>query len=527
LVPWYAAAVAMGDDGQLVRIGGPIPAVAAKPSEELALAFVQEGKELKRYTIGELLKGQPVKGSGPAGETCLLWLARAPGFDKKGKWFEVTLVDGSSYMFDPATGKILQRSIDETVLKGTPLGIVPVSGGLKATRAARGTAASYRAFGLGLYARLRGGAQADRNLVFCPLDLAANLTVVGAGARGQTAKGFGKVLHLPASAPGWPDQWVRDLRQLYAVVGMEPALKAAPEVKGLPILRSCVSLWAGKDLVLTDAYTKALAELPGVAVRQVDPAKAGEAVKQINDEVRKATRGKIADLLSPGDVSAETKAVLASATFLAAGWLYPFTPTAAPQPFHVDEKRSVKVATLTNLQSYRAVRDPDADALELPYRQGRLSMVILLPDHLTPLSSFEDSLSDKRLDELLSAIDAAAPRPVAVSLPKFKIASRKYSLKEPLAELGLAAAFGGKADFSGLSSKGNLELDKVIHQTVLEVDEYGTVAAAATASPLLPRRRPADAGQFIVERPFVFLIRDRASGAVLFLGRVVDPSRET
>ena len=158
-------------------------------------------------------------------------------------------------------------------------------------------------------------------------------------------------------------------------------------------------------------------------------------------------------------------------------------------------------------------------AVEMPYENERLSMVLLVPRQRDGIGALEEALNAENLSRWL---DGLAERKVHVRMPRFKIEDR-FHLEETLPAMGMPLAFTpGRADFSGISGDpGHVWIDAVIHQTFIEVDEEGTEAAAATA---VVTKRGGGPPIISADHPFLFLIRDRATGAILFLGRVADPS---
>jgi serine protease inhibitor len=158
------------------------------------------------------------------------------------------------------------------------------------------------------------------------------------------------------------------------------------------------------------------------------------------------------------------------------------------------------------------------DILELPYQGDRLAMVVLLPKKRDGLTALEKSLSRENLDRWLGLL---GPQPVRLSLPRFKL-ERRFELSRTLQAMGMIDAFAaGKADFSGMTGNRELFISLVIHQAEVEVNEEGTEASAATA---VVHKRGAPPTAFVADHPFLFLIRDRQSGSILFMGRVVNPS---
>jgi serpin B len=163
--------------------------------------------------------------------------------------------------------------------------------------------------------------------------------------------------------------------------------------------------------------------------------------------------------------------------------------------------------------------DTDVQVVRLPY-QGDVAMVVLLPA-AGNLAAFEEALAAERLDRILASME---PRPVALTLPRWSYTSDGFRLKPSLEELGMRDAFApGRADFSGIDGTRGLIVDDVYHKAMVVVDEEGTEAAAATGSSMMVTSAPAPAVEMRVDRPFIFLIQDTSTGALLFAGRIVDP----
>jgi serine protease inhibitor len=159
---------------------------------------------------------------------------------------------------------------------------------------------------------------------------------------------------------------------------------------------------------------------------------------------------------------------------------------------------------------------------ELPYAGGDLSMVILLPQSAGGLAVLETQLTARNLSEWLAALEKARETDTWVSLPRFKIAA-SLALKD-LLKRRLPTAFSDRfADFSGMDGTTNLYLSDVVHRAEVEANEEGTKAVAAT---LMLAKSRSMTPSFAADHPFIFLIRDNASGSILFLGKLVDPSEE-
>jgi len=160
----------------------------------------------------------------------------------------------------------------------------------------------------------------------------------------------------------------------------------------------------------------------------------------------------------------------------------------------------------------------DLQILEMPYKGGKLSMLILLPP-LDGMKKLEKEISPEKLETWRKNI---SNRRVDVFLPRF-ILNAKYMLHDTLARMGMSAAFTDKADFSGMDGTNSLHIQRVVHQGLVEVNEEGTEAAAATGVAMGLKSMPMAAPKFLADHPFIFLIQERETGKIIFMGRVEKP----
>jgi serpin B len=236
----------------------------------------------------------------------------------------------------------------------------------------------------------------------------------------------------------------------------------------------------------------------------------------INDWVEDKTNDRIKDLLPEGSVTDATKLVLTNAIYFSAAWAEPFEASAtADGPFWIGGDSQVVVPFLHGNHEQGYAAGDGWKAAELPYDGGQLSMVVIVPDNL---AAFEAALSPQLLDTIMDAMHAYA---LDLKLPKFRF-DAPLGLKDVLVALGMTDAFNEAADFSGIDGTRNLLIQDVLHKGFVSIDEKGTEAAAATAVLVGDTAAPEPA-TLVVDRPFLFLIRDKPTGAILFVGRVVDP----
>lgn len=374
--------------------------------------------------------------------------------------------------------------------------------------------AAINAFAFDLHRALAKG---DENLVFSPASIAIALGMARAGARGETAAQMDKVLRSVASDAN--ANWLNALDQALASrSGTFPDDQGTIHELTLDITNA---YFAQRDFAFVKAFLEALATRFAAGVYQVDFAGNAEAARQlINAWAKERTRSRIPEVLQPGDVSENTVLALVNAIYLKAPWHRPFlTEETSTDPFTKLDGSTVDVPMMHRSGGVSCASGPGWTAADLPYLRSTLSMLVIVPDDL---AAFEANLGP----EILTTIDrrlAAQTDGAKVSLPKFEFETRQ-ELQEILAALGMPDAFDDRADFSGIAAGGGLSISKVIHQANITVDEKGTEAAAVTVIGFDVAGPGAITCTADANRPFLFAIRDRATGAILFLGRVVDPS---
>jgi len=280
--------------------------------------------------------------------------------------------------------------------------------------------------------------------------------------------------------------------------------------------------WGQTGYKFLREFLDVLAENYGAGLRLLDFVKAPEESRiTINDWVSDQTEGRIEDLIPQGEIDALTRLVLANAIYFNAAWLNPFEEERTQDgPFYLLDGGEVTVPMMRQTELFGYAEGEGYQAVELPYDGSELSMVILLPRQ-GEFEAFEGSLNAARVDAVLKEL---AHKQVALTLPKFEFESG-FRLVEALAAMGMPVAFSDEADFSGMTGNLDLFISAVIHKAFVSVDEAGTEAAAATAVVMeMKAARPTELVEVTVDRPFVFLIRDIQSGAILFVGRVLNPS---
>jgi serpin B len=364
------------------------------------------------------------------------------------------------------------------------------------------------AFGFELYARLTAG---QKNVICSPVSASIALTMAWAGARGDTEREMARALSLEAT----------EREATHAAFGALLDVLNKRNGREDVTLQVADRLWGQKDVDFEPQYLELLAGRYRAPLEKVDFVNATEKARvAINRWAAAKTHNRIREVLHPGDVHVETRLVLTNAVYLKAGWQAEFAKGATVDgPFTAPTGKVV--AKMMHLQaSFNYARAPGARILELGYK-GDLSMVIVLPDAKDGLAAVEGRLAASYAGWL----KALRFKRIDLELPRWTIRSR-LDLGGVLGAMGMASAFTTAADFSGMSSQRRLFIDKVLQEAFVNVDEDGTEAAAVTAvlmravSAMVYRDEPIP---FHVDHPFLYLIRDKNTGAVLFIGRVVDP----
>ena len=329
-----------------------------------------------------------------------------------------------------------------------------------------------------------------------------------AGARGETAAQIEDVFHLPGSGA-----------ELHAAFN---ALDQAFADAGKSTLRLANRLYPATGYPLVPEFVQTLGASYGAPLERLDFAADAKAARErINGWVAERTENRIPELLPAGFVDPATVLVLVNALYLEAKWSHPFGkyPTET-QPFTRLDGSRAEVPLMHNAELQARYADAEAyQAVELPYGEGELSMLVVVPDE-GGFAEFERGFDAERL----AAVDAAMRRGIVdLFLPRWSDTS-EIDLAKTLRELGLELPFDqGRADFTGISPRGPF-INAGVHAADIEVDEWGTVAAAATGIGFAVSGPPTPDAVIRADRPFLYLIRHSETRAVLFLGRVVDPA---
>jgi serpin B len=365
------------------------------------------------------------------------------------------------------------------------------------------------AFTCRLYSEL---AQQDGNLFFSPFSISSALLMTAAGAQGETAGEMSRGLQLPGSIGE-------------GVSAFEKALKVLKESERTTACRLSIAnaLWVEKTYKIQQLYRDAVEEQFDAGVFSVDFVHKADGVRQqINRWVSRRTGGLIRKLVGPGVLDAMTRLVLVNAIYFKGAWEHTFRKRdTRDQSFQCGNGTRRDVPMMHKQDSYGYIENGQWQILEMTYRGNQFSMSILLPRATNGMLALTNS---HIFAEFSQQVSRCRVREVDVYVPRFSL-RRTYDLKAPLRAMGMELPFGLQADFSGISGRKDLFISDVIHQAYVDVDEEGTEAAAATvvamALTAMPPAEPVPV--FRADHPFIFMIRHRPTGMILFAGRVVNP----
>ena len=369
------------------------------------------------------------------------------------------------------------------------------------------------------------------NLFFSPASISTALAMTLAGARGETAAEMKQALRLTQEGQQLHESFHQLLTET-RTGGVE--------------LNVANQLWGQAGYQFLTPFLETVRDYYGGGLQSVDfQGNPGDAAAQINQWVSQETRGKITEVASPLSFNELTRLVLVNAIYFKGTWEEEFDPELTrDEPFHISAEQQTPVPMMHQTNTFGYYENELVQVLELPYRQQNsiiqpvevedgsfhmvaqeipgggsdFSLCIILPRQQGALQTVESELNSETLNQWLSTNS----REVIVSLPRFQL-ELEYELNAPLQALGMQHAFNlNVADFSGISDDPEgLFIGSVLHKTFVDVNETGTEAAAATAIMMAGAgaMEPEPPKVFCADHPFLFLIRDRQTRLIYFMGR--------
>ena len=357
-------------------------------------------------------------------------------------------------------------------------------------------------FAIELYQQINK--QAENNVFFSPYSLSTAMAMLYAAAEGETKQQIQKTFHYPAPAILNPNS-----AALYNQFN-----KPNPNYD----LSTVNDLWMRQGLSPNQTYLDTVKRYYGGQVTNLDFASRPEPSRQtINKTIANHTKQMIPELLPEGSIKSSTAAVLTNAVYFKSQWAQPLGLRGSTQPFYNLNGTITDTNFMYSIENSNYTEDEQVQVVELPYKSDDLSMLIVLPKskEAAAMQALVKNLSADQIGQWTHNMKIKA---VDLQLPKFKM-EQDYKMDGLLAEMGMPIAFDSRADFSLFNDEQSLAVDSIIHKAVVEVDEKGTVAAAATS--IVPVVVSANYDvEFNANRPFMFMIKDNKTDAILFLGQV-------
>jgi serpin B len=345
-----------------------------------------------------------------------------------------------------------------------------------------------------------------KNVFISPTSIAIALEMTYNGARGETQQAMAEALQLKEMS-------LQELNQANAAI-----MKSLNDLNSDVQLSIANSLWANKDITFKPDFMKRNEDFYHAAINNLDFSDPAASSAAINKWLSENTQQRIREIVKESDINMDAVLFLINAVYFKGRWMVLFDEKYnRERDFTLMDGSKKKVIMMTASSNQFSIHGDDGfQAVSLPYGKGRISMYIFLPDRDSSLKSFLKGLDADNWESWVSQLQKGEE--LTIILPKFKL-EYEADLNDVLKSLGMGVAFSPKADFSGISQQGGF-IDEVKHKTFLEVNEEGTEAAAAT---VVKMKRGYATAPVIVDRPFFCVIRDDETGAILFMGSILDP----
>ncbi|XP_056281986.1 protein Z-dependent protease inhibitor isoform X2 [Pseudoliparis swirei] len=360
-------------------------------------------------------------------------------------------------------------------------------------------------FAMNLYKKISN--YHDENIFFSPLSISTSFAALLMASDGDTYKEILKGLNLEKLEQADQPELIPTLFQrLHENITQDESLDQG------------MALFMRQQFEIENVLKDQLKTFFYADLKSVDFADTKGSISFINEFINNKTRGKVPEMISTLD--AATYLMLIDTIFFQGSWQKPFNPNFTRNaPFYIDNYNIVQVPMMFLEDKFYSMKDIQlgAKVLKLPYQEG-VSMLILLPNAGVDYTVVDDGITSQRF---LSWIQKLQKTKLEVHMPKFKM-EESYSLQNILPDMGMISIFSNSANLTKLTKKVGLKVSEVLHKAVIEVDEIGTTAAAATAIGITPYSLPRT---FTVNRPFFFFIYHEATNCLLFMGRVIDPSK--
>lgn len=361
-------------------------------------------------------------------------------------------------------------------------------------------------FGINLFKEVLASEEEEKNVFISPLSVSFALAMTYNGAAGDTKTAFENTL-------GFEGLSTAEINKSFEIL-MDALLNIDEKV----LFEIANSIWYRNEFQVEEDFLNNNQSVFDTEIRSADFADPNT-VDVINDWIAKKTKNKITDVLD--FIPYDAVMYLINAIYFKGIWQYQFDPEqTSDRSFYLYDGTTVEVPAMVQKASLKYLEQQIFEAVELPYGDGHFSMVVLLPKPEYKTTDILAKLNDENWNNWMNAMNMKDD--IEVSLPKFKFTYGVKLLNDELINLGLGIAFSGQADFSKINPDVGLFISRVLHKTFVEVNEEGTEAAAVTVVEMR-YTSVGDNNYFTVNRPFLFVIKEKETNAIIFMGKVYEP----
>lgn len=348
------------------------------------------------------------------------------------------------------------------------------------------------------------------NLVFSPFSISPAVGMVTLGARGETRQQISNVFHYDLNNEQYHAQMGKIQKDIAKKTGATVEINITNRV------------WLEKTYSVSRQYKRQLRKLYGAKVQPSDFINAPTPSRhKINSTIESDTKNYIKDLLPDGSITNLTRLVLTNAIYFKGKWEVNIDPKDThDREFTLSSGKRIQCPTMFVKNNFKTFDGKDFRALQMNYKGGNLSLLIMLPNEDVRIADFEKNLNYNLYKTTVEGL--ADNGEMKLSLPKFRI-NTGVQLKDELCKMGMPIAFSNGADFTGITAKNDLKISDIYHKAFIEVSEEGTTAAAATAVVMVMKSAFVPQNIFDVNRPFVYILMDNSTQTILFMGKVEKP----
>jgi serpin B len=363
----------------------------------------------------------------------------------------------------------------------------------------------------------------SKNVFFSPFSISTALSMTYEGAAGKTAEEMRSVLHLQENDITRQSSFAKIFNKMNADAS-----------SGNYVFNLANAIWMEKTYVFDGNFTNILQNYYYGKITNVDFKNTPDASRlEINSWVNEQTKAKIKEILPTDSIQSDTKLVLTNAIYFKGDWATKFKKENTMEKEFLfsnfdSPENKIPVQMMSQTAKFKYFEDGNFQYLKMPYKGDKLSMLVMLPVIFHDYDAYTDAVYDyKQFDlpsaeEISSVTNRMQEKELLVSIPKFEFET-EYTLKDTLLGMGMVEAFDNKANFSRMDPANFLKIDQIYHDAYVKVDEEGTEAAAATAVVMVVKS--AMPSSFNANHPFAFAIVDNETGLILFMGKVVDPTK--